>query len=61
MDYEFTEHAKRMIAEREIAIEWVEQVLNSPVRIEQDRDDASLRHALGIVKDFGNRVLRCCL
>lgn len=57
-DYEFTEHAKQMIAEREIAIEWVERVLNNPVKIEQDQDDPTLRHALGRITEYGNRVLR---
>lgn len=57
-DYEFTEHAKQMIAEREIAIEWVERVLNNPVKIQQDKQDPTLRHALGRIKEYGNRVLR---
>jgi len=42
MNYTLTEHAKRMVTEREIPLEWLERVLNEPVLREPDPDDASL-------------------
>jgi hypothetical protein len=45
MNYTLAEHAKKMVTEREIPLEWLERVLNEPVLREPDPDDASLeRH-----------------
>jgi hypothetical protein len=51
-------HAATALAERDIEIAWVKQVLRRPVRIEPDRDDATLWHALGRIAEWDNRVLR---
>jgi hypothetical protein len=53
-----TAHAATALSERDIEIAWVEQVLRQPVRIEPDREDATLRHALGRIAEWANRVLR---
>jgi hypothetical protein len=56
--YRLTQHAKDVLEEREIPVEWLERVLNSPQRIEPDPADAELEHSLGRIAEFGNRVLR---
>jgi ribonuclease PH len=56
--YELSQHARDSIAEREINLDWVERVLVAPARRERDRRDAALEHRLGIIDEFGGRVLR---
>ncbi len=56
--YVLTAHASKVIAERGIAQAWVERVLASPVRLESDRRDPTLRHALLSIPEHGGRVLR---
>lgn len=56
--YELTAHAATVIAEREIEAEWIERVLERPERTEPDRADPSLLHALGRIKERGQRTLR---
>lgn len=57
-NFELTAHAKTVIAERAIKEEWIEGVLLKPEKVEPDRDDPELRHALGRIPENGNRVLR---
>jgi hypothetical protein len=56
--YDFSEHARDVILEREIAITWVAQALETPERIEVDRRDPTLRHALARIVEYEDRVLR---
>jgi hypothetical protein len=56
--YVLTAHAARVIAEREVSLEWVARVLSDPEETEPDRSDAGLRHALRRIPKRGNRVLR---
>ena len=56
--YVLTAHAIRVIQERGIALTWVERILAKPMKIELDRHDPTLRHALGGIREFGDRVLR---
>jgi len=58
MDYNLTAHAKDALAKRQIALEWMEQVLSAPEWTERDPADADLEHRLAHVAAFGNRVLR---
>ena len=58
MDYQLTEHAQDALAKRQIALQWVEQVLATPQWSEQDPIDPDLKHRLARISDFGNRVLR---
>jgi hypothetical protein len=53
-----SEHAAHVLHERSISIEWVKAVLHSPARIEPDREDSALVHALRPIEEFGGRVLR---
>src|SRR5262249_323657 len=50
--------AEWVIRERQIEPEWVAQVVARPTRTEPDKEDPSLRHALGRVPEFGDRILR---
>jgi hypothetical protein len=58
LNYELSQHAKDSAAEREIPGEWIERVLTSPARRMPDRQDAALEHRLGVIDEFGGRVLR---
>ena len=58
MKYLLTDHAKKRIAKRQIRNEWIEETLVYPARIESDRDDPSLVHALRPIVERGFRVLR---
>lgn len=56
--YELTDHARGVLAERDIATTWVVGVLAAPERTEPDRSDPELMHALGRIAEHGGRVLR---
>jgi hypothetical protein len=56
--FDLSAHASTVIAEREIDIAWIESTLANPERIEPDRGDASLKHALARIPERGDRVLR---
>jgi hypothetical protein len=56
--FELSAHAKTVITERSIELEWLERVLVKPEKIEADRDDPELKHALGRIPEHGDRVLR---
>jgi len=57
-DYDLSAHARTVLAERSIREEWLARVLGSPEKVEQDRDDPELTHALGRIHEHGGRVLR---
>lgn len=56
--FTLTEHAAQAIVERAIDPAWVARVLLSPGRTEPDRNDPTLRHALGRIAERDDRVLR---
>jgi hypothetical protein len=58
MNYTLTEHAKKMLTERENPLEWLERVLNEPVLRKPDPDDASLERRYRPISEFDGRVLR---
>ena len=58
MRFELTEHAKTVLAEREIRLRWVQKVLDSPAIVAPDPTDKNLEHRLGRISERGNRVLR---
>jgi hypothetical protein len=57
-DFILTVHAKKMLQEREISMDWLVQVFRSPFKTQPDKDDPELTHALGKIAEHGNRVLR---
>ena len=56
--YTLTAHATVVLAERAIPVAWVTHVLEYPERTEPDQTDPALIHALGRIREFGDRVLR---
>ncbi len=56
--YELTIHVREQIVERKIPLEWIRRVLENPSRTEPHKTDPELRHALGIIPENGDRVLR---
>jgi hypothetical protein len=61
MDYVLTEHARDALEKREIALAWVERVLDAPEATEADPVDPDLEHRLAAIPERGNRVLRVIL
>jgi len=57
-DFDLTAHARTVIAERSIKEEWLERVFLNPEKVEPDRGDPALQHALGRIPEHGNRMLR---
>jgi len=54
----FTRHAPIKIGQRNLRLQWIEQVVRSPEWTEPDADDPTVERRLGAIADFGNRVLR---
>ena len=57
-DFVLTAHAKAVVIERGISIEWIEVTLREPDSVTADRDDAELYHAIKRIPEFGGRILR---
>ncbi len=53
-----SKHAQDMVDEREIPLEWVEDVLHNPVFEEPDRQHSGATRAYAPIAAFGNRMLR---
>ena len=51
--FALTIHAKVVIAEREIPLEWVARILKNPQRMETGPEDSALGHALGRIPEHG--------
>ena len=58
MKFEFTKHAQKALAEREISIEWVERTLDAPELRLRDPDDATVERRFRRIPEFGGRILR---
>jgi len=58
MEYELTQHAAKMMAERELAVEWLERALNAPEGTAPDPMDPALEHRFVRIPEFGGRMLR---
>ena len=58
MKFELTKHAKKVLGEREIPIEWVERTLAEPGLRQPDPDDATVERRFRRIPEFGGRVLR---
>ena len=58
MKFELTRHAKKVLAEREIPIDWLERTLAVPELVLPDPDDATAERRYRKIPEFGGRVLR---
>ena len=58
MSYTLTGHAKKVLAEREIPLEWLERALDEPMLRQPDPEDPSLERRYRPIPEFDGRVLR---
>ncbi len=58
MNYQLTEHARKVLAERGIAVEWMERTLDVPEWITPDPNDPQVMRYFRTIPEFGGRVLR---
>jgi len=58
MDHTLGTHAISTIRERNIRAEWIAATLSAPAATETDPNDPMLTHALCVIPEFGERVLR---
>jgi len=56
--HELTAHAKTVLQERDIRLEWLERVLASPERSEPDRTDPEPQRAIGRIAENDDRHSR---
>ena len=61
MNFELSTHAKDVIIEREIDLDWISVVITNPAFKEADKDDSSLWHLYARIPEHGNRLLRVVL
>lgn len=61
MRFELTKHATRVLAEREIPIDWVERTLDEPELILPDPNDTAVERRFRRIPEFGGRVLRVAI
>ncbi len=53
-----TKHAETVMAAREIPLAWVERTLANPEKVEPDKVDPGLKHALRRIPEQDDRILR---
>ncbi len=58
MKYTLTKHARKVLEEREILLEWMEQTLFAPELILPEAGDNSVERCFRRFPEFNNRVLR---
>jgi hypothetical protein len=58
MNYELTQHARDVLQERHIPVEWMERVIANPALVEGSASDPTLESRLAEISEHGNRVLR---
>lgn len=58
MKVELTKHARKVMDEREIPVEWMERTLSAPELVLPDPDDATVERRFRRIPECGGRVLR---
>jgi len=58
MNYQLTRHARKVLAERGIAVEWMEHALAQPEWTEPDPNDPQVTRHFRVIPEFGGRVPR---
>jgi uncharacterized DUF497 family protein len=58
MIYELTQHARDVLAERHISVEWLERALRDPELTRPDPTDATVERRYRRIPEHGDRVLR---
>ena len=54
----FTRHAMTSVAQREIALAWIEKTVFYPDWVVPDVDDPTLERRFAVISGFGGRTLR---
>ena len=60
-NYELSIHAQKSIKDRKISLEWLENCLNNPDKIEADQTDGTVVHHLKVITEANTKVLRLVL
>lgn len=60
-NYELSIHAEKSINDRKISLEWLENCLNNPDKIEPDQTDGTVIHHLKVITEANTKVLRLVL
>ena len=58
MKYALTDHARKVLEERQIPVEWLERTLDDPALSEGDSSDESLERRYRAIAEADGRVLR---
>jgi hypothetical protein len=58
MNYELSQHARDVLEERKIPVEWMERVIAKPFLVEPSTTDATVESRLAAIPEHGDRVLR---
>lgn len=58
MKYELAEHARTVLSERKISMDWMERALERPLLVMADPTDPTLERRYCKISENGNRVLR---
>jgi Domain of unknown function (DUF4258) len=58
MNYELTQHARDVMEERRISMDWLERVLTNPTLTEPSLTDPQLESRFARIPEFGDRILR---
>ena len=58
MNYELTQHARKVLEERGIAVDWMERTLAEPEEVSPDPGDVEIQRFFRAIPEFGGRVLR---
>jgi hypothetical protein len=58
MKYELSQHARDVLEERKIPVEWMERMIATPALVEPSTTDATVESRLGRIPEHGDRVLR---
>lgn len=58
MDFTLSQHAIDAIRERTIQLEWIAATLGAPSLVTPDKEDPDIKHAMRVIPEHGNRVLR---
>jgi hypothetical protein len=58
MNYELTQHARDVLQERQIHVEWMERVIARPALVQPRPPDPALESRLAKIPEYGDQVLR---
>lgn len=57
-ELKFSDHAVRVLSEREIPVAWVNQTVDAPALRTIDPNDSNIERFFRVIPEYGDRVLR---